>query len=122
MAENKTITKLREALENLVTLEIITAVGKVKFPPPNTGNQPHDDHTILPDIDYEQPSKTILSKINLLQGDIKTVFDSEFVTGEYAALREFHAEREKQGHDIIKENIKAIKELVDLIINFPKAT
>ena len=105
------IGQIQEALKNLVTLEIITAVGPVKI------------EEGFADIDPEGDPKVILSKIDLLQGDIKTVYDEEYVTGNYKELKEFHKEREKEGHAIIKGNIATIKELLMLLKseNEPKA-
>lgn len=98
------IAQIKNALGNLVTLEIITAVGQVQF----------DDKGKNPDLDRGQAHKVILSKIDLLQGDIKTVFDPEFVTGNYQELRDFHKLREEQGHQLIKDNLAALKQLFDL--------
>ncbi len=97
--------KIKKALDNLVTLEIITAVGQVKL-----GDK------VSPEIDYSKNPKVILTKINLIQGDIKTVYDPEFVTGEYQSLKDFHAKREDEGYEIIKTNIETLKSL----FNFAK--
>ena len=56
------LKRITEALNNLVTLEIITAVGTVKT-----------DDTGKRELDYSQNPKMILSKINLLQGDTTTI-------------------------------------------------
>lgn len=108
--------RIRDSLNNLVTLEIITAVGHVRLKPDaeSTGENDRD----YPDIDYERDPKMILTKIDLLQGDIKTVYNEEFVTGNYKDLREFHAEREKEGHRIIMQNISVLEKLLKLISEF----
>lgn len=104
-------TRIRRSLENLTTLEIITAVGHVRYRP---GEGAEEDRR-FPDLDYERDPKVILSKIDLLQGDIKTVYNEEFVTGDYQGLREFHAAREREGHDIIRKNMEALERLWNLI-------
>lgn len=103
--------KIRESIKNLVTLEIITAVGDIR----HSAEDSEEDSAHLPDIDYDLDPKIILTKIDLLQGDIKTVYNEEFVTGKYQALREFHAEREKQGYEIIEKNIAVLERLMSLI-------
>lgn len=110
------LKKIEDALKNLVTMEIITAVGGVKFK--SSSNKGTEEN--LPDIDPNSNPKVILTKIDLLQGDIKTVFNEEFVTGNYQCLREFHADREKQGHEIVTKNIEAIKALIGIIKEFPE--
>ncbi|MDM8552209.1 hypothetical protein QUF72_19140 [Desulfobacterales bacterium HSG2] len=118
-------TRIMESLENLVTLEIMTAVGYIqagpaKAPASKNGKAAHRDgraayrERSFPDIDYGKDPKMILTKINLLQGDIKTVYNEEFVTGEYKSLREFHAAREKEAHNIVMQNIAALERLLRL--------
>lgn len=113
---NDLITKIKDSLNNLVTLEIITAVGQVRFRPKAGSSQ--DTESGFPDLDYEKNPKVILTKINLLQGDIKTVFHEEFVTGDYQSLKDFHAAREKEGYEIVHKNIEAIKELLQMVRGF----
>lgn len=94
---------IKKALENLTTLEIVTAVGQVDFALESDA-----------DLDQTKDAKVILSKINLIQGDIKTIYDPEFVTGNYKELKDFHKAREEQGHQIIKDNLEALKNLFNL--------
>ncbi len=101
----KTIT---DALEELVTLEIVTAVGKV-IP----AKEKETSQKIK--IDYGSDPKVILSRISLIQGDVTTCMDESFVTGDYKELRDYHAQKEKQGHEIIDGNLKALKALYDLV-------
>ncbi|MCA9744564.1 MAG: hypothetical protein H6695_13355 [Deferribacteres bacterium] len=100
---NSLINTIKEALQNLVTLEIITAVGQVDFNAPNG-----------PDLDTEKDPKVILTKINLIQGDVKTVYDPEFITGNYRELKDFHKTREEMGHQMIKDNLDALMKLFNL--------
>ena len=98
------LDKLHRAINNAVTLEIVTAVGFVKPDPL--------------DIDWAREPVVALSKINLLLGDIKTVYPEEFVTGSYQSLKDFHAQREREGHQIIENNIKVLKELYALVASW----
>ncbi len=100
------ITKLEGALNELINLKIVTAVGAIT----GTGKEL--------DIDWTQNPKVMLTKIDMIQGDITTVIDPIFVTGEYKELRQFHAEREKQGLTTVRDNIKAIEELYNLAKNW----
>ncbi len=109
-------TTIMDSMKNLVTLEIVTAIGQVQFKP--KADKPEDADRHFPDLDYERNPKMIMTKIDLLQGDIKTVFNEEFVTGEYWALREFHEAREKEGHDIIQKNIDTLERLLKLAASY----
>jgi len=102
--------RIREAIENLATLEIMTAVGQV-----DAGGGGEGGAFRSPNLDYDADPKVILTKIDLLQGDIKTVFNEEFVTGNYQALRDFHARREQEGYEIVQKNIAAIERLLNLV-------
>ena len=103
------LEKLEGALNNAVTLEIVTAVGRVKRGAPAT---PEEGSL---DLDWENNPVVALTKINLLAGDIKTVYPEEFVTGPFVDLKSFHAEREKQGHQILQGNLEAIRQLIKLV-------
>ena len=97
------VKKLLETVEKLVTLEIVTVVGT------------YDGKT-----DQLGPnSKMMRTRLNLLQGDKITEVDPEFVNGQLSALRDFHAQAEKQGHDIIKGNIEAIEKMLALLERLP---
>ena len=103
---------IKDSLSKLITLEIITAVGHVSLRP--KGGSVEGGEKNLPDLDYDKNPKVILTKINLLQGDIKTVFHEEFVTGDYQSLRDFHAAREKEGYEIVRKNIEALEKLYEI--------
>jgi len=106
---SKIVDRVSAALENLVTLEIITAVGQVD---PKKDGDPH-----WPSIENVTDPEMIVSKINLLDGDVQTIFGEAFVTGDYQSLQAYHTDREKQGHQIIKDNIAALQELLKLARN-----
>jgi hypothetical protein len=59
----------------------------------------------------------IHSTINLLQGDIRTEMSKNFHDN-YQDLLKFHQTREKNGQEIIKNNIALVKELVETITDF----
>lgn len=108
MADQESIfDRIHTALANLAALEIVTAVGPV------SGRIKEND-TIRPDPGSLSNCKMMYTKIDLLQGDITTCIPEEFITGDYQELREFHQAREQQGHEIIKGNIAALRELIAL--------
>lgn len=100
--------KLEGSIENLVTLEIVTAVGPVK--PTN-----RDAKGIKVQEKTDDAAKLLRTSIDLLEGDITTEMDPAFVTGPYQELREFHKAREAQAIEIVKGNIEAVKALISLI-------
>jgi hypothetical protein len=100
------VKRISDSLENLLTLKIVTAVGTVD---PTKSSDPN-----WPDLaDVLQP-QMIVSKFNLLDGDIRTIFGEAFVTGDYKSLVDYHTAREKQGFEIINNNIAALKALLQL--------
>ena len=105
--------RILESIENLATLEIITAVGHVKM-----SAEPDSTKSPSPDLDYDKNPKIILTKIDLLQGDIKTVYHEEFVTGVYQNLKNYHAAREKEGYAIVKQNMDALERLLKLVNDY----
>jgi hypothetical protein len=98
-------SKLQTALEKLITLEIVTTVGVV-----SAGDKP------------DPQAKTMRTRIDLAAGDITTEIDPAFLTGDYAALRDFHAAREKQATDIINGNIDMLQRLFNLVVTVTAQT
>lgn len=91
------------SLNNLKTLEIRTVIGKFKW---NDKDRK---------IEYKEGEvKQILTQINLLGGDTITLISEDFLEAPYRQIRDYHAEREKLGQEIIQGNINAIKELIKL--------
>ena len=109
MALKDILTMLETALEDLVTLEIVTAVGPVQpTPPPDTSGK-----RARPPLD---PSAKIMrTRIDLLHSGVTTEIDPAFATGEYQGLRAFHADREKQASDLFKGHVDTIKSIIELI-------
>ena len=103
------IDTIKDALQELVKLKIVTAIGSVEV-----GD---DGKVSRPAVSAD--SKVIVTEIDLIQGDITTVIDPAYVNDEaYQRLREFHAEREKQGHQIVKQNLEAVEKLFELAQKF----
>lgn len=100
--------KIESSLQNLTTLEIVTAVGEVSYDAQDQTYKPADEGYV----------DAIFTKIDLVQGDIKTVYDPKFISGEYQNLLEVHKNREAQGHQIVEANIAALKKLFDLAKEF----
>jgi hypothetical protein len=106
MAKDATfIDKLLAGIDNMKTLEIRTIVGDFKW-----------DATKKKIAYSEGKVRSILTQIDLLEGDITTAMSPDFLEEPYDQLREFHADREKRGQEIIDGNIKALKELVGLVV------
>jgi len=110
MSAKSFIDLLEQKLTDLVSLNIITAVGPVSC------TKIGDKITVK--IPASDGSKCISSTINLLDGDIDTLIHDDFMSEKLKPVLDFHLEREKKGHEIIKGNINALKELLDLAKSF----
>ena len=93
MGVNDVIAKLEQALAELVTLKITTKVD----------------------------AKVLQTTIDLVQGDITMAIDPWFNDPAQKALLDLHMAREKQGADIIKQNIAALSRLTKLLPELKKA-
>ncbi len=110
--------RILDSIENLTKLEIVTAVGKAA---PRSG--PDDADTFgaeFPEFDEDGDTKMIQTTIDLLRGRIRTVYDESFVTGEYQSLKNYHAAREKDGYNILRENIDTLERLLKMVTSHPK--
>lgn len=87
----KLMDKLKEAIDNLTTLTIVT------------------------EIDAENNARRMSTTINLIEGDITNKIHRDFVSGDLQALRQFHESQVQKGQEIIKQNIEAIKSIFEFI-------
>jgi len=98
---------IEKGFKNLKTLEITTTVGKV------TQNITKTENGI--EVDFKDPnSKTIFTKIDLLQGDINNCIDPEIEDGKYASLKDFHEKQVEKGQAIIHKNIDVILKILSI--------
>jgi hypothetical protein len=96
------VEDIKNAMDNLVNLDIRTIVGEVNL---------DDNGKMQPNVG----SKQIVSRMNLLNGDITTAFSEEFLQAPLDSVRSFHALRERQAMDIVYGNIKALQQMIGLI-------
>lgn len=102
------IETFKSASADLATLKIRTLIGK--FTVQEDGKIDSLDLT-------DENNQAIESRIDLIDGDITTAMSNKFVTDpDYSKLREFHLKREHAGHDIIMNNINAIKAIIKLLV------
>lgn len=98
-----TLDDIKDALSNLVNLDVRTVVGDYE----------QTEQGIVPGPD----AKSIITRINLLGGDITTAFSSEFLDTPLDDVRDFHSMREEHALEIVQGNIQALQQLVTLISN-----
>ncbi len=98
--------KVLEKSADLASLSIQTIVGDF------TIDQSGAKITATP-----QKSDSIVTRIDLIDGDITTAMSAKFMEGDYKELRNFHADREKEGRDIIEQNINTLKSIAQAIID-----
>jgi hypothetical protein len=109
MAIKDILSTLEDALKDLVTLEIVTAVGAVQpTPSPKPG-----ESRAAPALD--PGAKVMRTRIDLVRSGVTTEIDPAFVSGEYQSLRQFHADREKLASDMVKGHVETIKSIIQLI-------
>ena len=101
--------EIKEAVADFKELRIVTVVGTTQ------GNS-----VKKLDFKFTGDTKTILTRIDLLDGDTSTNIDEAFITGDYEALREFHARREENAYTIVRTNIAALRELFSLATSLLK--
>jgi hypothetical protein len=97
---NPVLEQIRKALTSLVTFRVTTIVGQV--------SATLDDATLKTSITSGANVQVMQSAINLINGDITTVIDPAYVSGELTALRTFHENQVARGHDIVVGNFTAM--------------
>jgi hypothetical protein len=91
------LQKIENSIQDLTELKIQTLMGHLEIDA--DGNV---------DFKTEQDVDGIVSKINLVDGDIITQMTENFYKS-YPELVQFHQSREAQGNEIIEGNILALK-------------
>jgi len=94
------LQKIENGITDLTQLKIQTVMGKLEI---------NDQNEI--DFVADQEIDGIISKIDLIDGDITTQITEKFYQ-KYPELVQFHQSREAKGHEIIEGNILALGTIV----------
>jgi hypothetical protein len=105
------LTAAITGLSELTRLEINTIVGSYTF------NK--DENNKNTTIKNDDAAERMCSQINLITGDITTAMTEKFVA-EYKELRDYHMQRENQGHEIVKRNMEVLQQILTVITAFNK--
>lgn len=103
------MARLEGAVNDMVQLKVITAVGTVSVEVTSTTK---DGITTTTRTETHKDSRAMITDIDLIDGDIMTAIDNVFVTdGAYASLRNDHLARVNDAQGIVSRNITVLKEL-----------
>ena len=106
---DKFMARLENAVNDMVELKVITAVGSISVEITNTTK---DGITTSTRTETHKDSRAIITDIDLIDGDIMTAIDNVFVTdAAYASIRNDHLERVNDAQAIVSRNINVLKEL-----------
>ncbi len=97
------VQNIETSISRLTNLEIKTIIGDYRY---------ESEESVA--AKKEGDFKVMHSKINLIDGDVTTHISNDLVSEKYAWIRDFHAQKELKGHEIINGNIKAIISLFEL--------
>ncbi len=106
---DKFMARLESAVNDMVELKVITAVGNISVEVINTTE---DGITTSTRTETHKDSRAIISDIDLIDGDIMTAIDNVFITDDaYADIRNEHLARVNDAQAIVSRNINVLKEL-----------
>ena len=110
--------KIENAVSDLTTLKVITAVGDVDVS--QTAVEKDGEKRVVRGETY-QNAKAILSTIDLIDGDISTVMDEAFVNDAgYAGIRDDHLARVQDAQAIVDKNLKTLLAMVKTVSDILK--
>ena len=105
--------KIENAVSDLTTLKVITAVGNVDVS--QTAVDQNGEKRVVRAETY-QNAKAILSTIDLIDGDISTVMDEAFVNDAgFVGLRDDHLLRVQDAQAIVDKNLKTLLDMVKTV-------
>jgi hypothetical protein len=105
------LAKVADEATEMINLDIKTYVGEMTYVKDDDGKNGVAEFKDGAKVDG------VHSRINLLQGDIRTEMSTDFHAN-YQDLLKFHQSREKNGQEIIKNNIELVKSLVATVKGF----
>jgi hypothetical protein len=101
---NDIVDIMKTAIADVVELEIETSVFDASS-------------SFRDESQTAKPENRLLTRINLIDGDIKNEVGSKFIgDGPYAELREFHLSQVKESREIIQKNIESIQKLYEILM------
>ena len=105
----KFMARLESAVNDMVELKVITAVGNISV---EVNSTTKDGITTSTRTETHKDSRAIITNIDLIDGDIMTAIDNVFVTdAAYASIRTDHLARVNDAQAIVSRNINVLKEL-----------
>lgn len=93
---------LSATIRSAINLRVITLVGDA----PVTGSIDN------PQVAMPAKSVSMVTNINLIEGDVSTVLSEPFLGSDYAELRQLHGTMVDKGHAIIERNVAVLRELL----------
>jgi hypothetical protein len=103
------LQRLEQALNNLVTLKVVTLVGPVNV----TGAGTDVTVAIAPGAAPEAAS----TEVNLLDGDITNTFSTGFSAIASGAMSNFHQSQVEKSQTIVTSNLAEIQKLATALIS-----
>lgn len=101
-----------ETFKAVTDLRVITIVGDV------TVKSAFKDAKT--EIEIASDQKSIVTSINLIEGDITYGIDPEFAPGKESAVRDFHERQVELGQTIIERNVTLLKDIAKELIEMSK--
>ncbi len=93
---------LSATVQSAINLRVITLVGDA----PITGSIEN------PRVAMPGQAVSMVTNINLVEGDVSTLVSQAFLGSEYAELRTLHAAVTEQAHKIIERNIEILQAIL----------
>jgi hypothetical protein len=96
---------LGATIRSAINLRVITLVGDA----PITGS------VESPNVSMPAQAVSMVTNINLVEGDVSTLVSQAFLGGQYAELRTLHAAMTEQAQKIIERNVAILQAIVKTV-------
>lgn len=96
---------LGAAIRSAINLRVITLVGDA----PITGS------VESPNVSMPAQAVSMVTNIDLVEGDVSTLVSQAFLGSQYAELRALHAAMTDQAHKIIERNIEILQNILKTV-------
>ena len=109
---NEALETIKKIVKDFTTLEIVTVVTNIQV---NKQKQSDGSETVTYVPEDQSIEKGCLTRIDLVDGDIRNYIGKGLEGEDYDRITKFHATQVEKGQEVIQGTINALKDAAQLI-------
>ncbi|MDX1655172.1 MAG: hypothetical protein R3310_08150 [Candidatus Competibacteraceae bacterium] len=103
------LAKIAALIDSITTLQVVTAIGPLRLD--DGGQLPAQNQPLR----FAPETRFMVTRLQLVQGDIVTVRDPAFDSEDQQELRQFHNDQVAQARQLIKDNMETLRQWYQML-------